>query len=312
MKLHPHSGRDASTRRPSASESGRLGEASLPRLRHIANLWTLVWYPSREKEWPLERKLRAVKDAGFDGFTTQLTPKHAKLADRLGLMRVGYFGSGNPKEFASLLQQQKTAGAHHINVQLADHDTPTARALSFARRLMAAGKKLGVEPAIEVHRDTCTETPEKAYALADGYEEATGELLPMTWDYSHIAVVKHLLPPYWPRLGVRPDLIQRAQQFHFRPFNGHHCQVPVTDGRGKLSPEFLDYAPFVQQVMETWLATAAPGREMFAVPEMGPLWLGYNLHGLPNSWEDAQVLRDETEKCWQRALRARTKGRVPR
>ena len=249
MKLHSHPGRDASPRRPHGAEDGRLGETSLPRLaedgrlgetslprlRHIANLWTLVWYPSKEKEWPLERKLRAVKDAGFDGFTTQLTPKHAKLADRLGLIRVGYFGSGDAKEFAPLLQQQKAAGAHHINVQLADHDTPTARALSLARRLMAAGKKLGVEPAIEVHRDTCTETPEKAYALADAYEEATGELLPMTWDYSHIAVVKHLLPPYWPRLGVRPDLIQRAQQFHFRPFNGHHCQVPVTDGRGKLS-----------------------------------------------------------------------------
>jgi len=282
-------------------------EAKLQRpvLRHIANLWTLVWYPSKEKEWPLERKLRAVKDAGFDGFTTQLTPKHAKLADRLGLIRVGYFASGNAKEFAPLLKQQKSAGAHHINVQLADHDTPTARALGLARRLMAAGKNLGVEPAVEVHRDTCTETPEKAYALADAYEEATGELLPMTWDYSHIAVVKHLLPPYWARLGVRSDLIQRAQQFHFRPFNGHHCQVPVTNGRGKLTPEFLDYAPFVQQVMGTWLAGATPAREMFAVPEMGPLWLGYNLHGLPNSWEDAKVLRDEIEKCWRRALRAK-------
>ena len=276
-----------------------------PVLRHIANLWTLVWYPSKEKEWPLERKLRALKDAGFDGITTQLTPKHAKLADRLGLIRVGYFASGNAKEFAALLKQQKAAGAHHINVQLADHDTLTARALSLARRLMAAGKKLGVEPAIEVHRDTCTETPEKAYALADAYEEATGELLPMTWDHSHIAVVKHLLAPYWPRLGVRLDLLQRAQQFHFRPFNGHHCQVPVTNGRGKLTPEFLDYAPFVQKVMETWLAAATPGREMFAVPELGPLWLGYNLHGLPNSWEDAKVLRDEIEKCWRRALRAK-------
>ena len=277
---------------------------SPPVLRHIANLWTLVWYPSKEKEWPLERKLRAVKDAGFDGFTTQLTPQHAKLADGLGLMRVGYFASGNPKEFASLLQQQKDAGARHINVQLADHDTPTALAVSLARRLMAAGKKLGVEPAVEVHRDTCTETPEKTYALADAYEKATGELLPITWDYSHLAVVKHLLPPYWPRLGVRPDLIQRAQQFHFRPFNGHHCQVPVTNGRGRLTPEFLDYVPFMQKVMETWLAAATPGRELFAVPEMGPLWLGYNLHGLPNSWEDAKVLRGETEKCWQRALRS--------
>ncbi|MDB6108884.1 MAG: xylose isomerase, partial [Pedosphaera sp.] len=165
------------------------------------------------------------------------------------------------------------------------------------------GRKLGVEPAVEVHRDTCTETPEKTYALADGYEKVTGQLLPMTWDHSHLAIVKHLLPPYWDRLGVRPDLLQRAQQFHFRPFNGHHCQVPVTDGRGKLTPEVLNYLPFVEKVMETWLATAAPGREIFVVPEMGPIWLGYNLHCLPNSWEDAIVLRGEIEKCWRRALK---------
>ena len=56
----------------------------VPVLRHIANLWTLVWHPSKSREWPLERKLRAVKDAGFDGFTTQLTQQHAKLADKLG------------------------------------------------------------------------------------------------------------------------------------------------------------------------------------------------------------------------------------
>jgi hypothetical protein len=283
---------------------------SAPILRHIANLWTLVWYPSREKEWPLERKLCALKEAGFDGFMTQLTPEHARLGDRLGLIRVGYFACSDPKEFEPLLRSQKDAGARHINVHLGKHDTPTARAVSLARRLMTAGRKLGVEPAIEVHRDTCTETPEKAYALADAYEKATGELLPMTWDFSHIAVVKHLLPPYWPRLGVRPDLIQRAQQFHFRPFNGHHCQVPVTNGLGELSPEFRDYVPFLQQVIETWLGGATPGRELFAVPELGPLWLGYNLHALPNSWEDAKVLRREIGKCWVRALWVRV-GQKP-
>ncbi len=280
-----------------------MASVEKPILRHIVNLWTLVWHPSKKSEWPLERKLRAVKAAGFDGFTAQLTPHHARLADKLGLMRVGYFSSGKAGEFAKLLRQQKDAGARHINVQLADHDTSTAVAVRLARQLLVAGRKLGVEPAVEVHRDTCTETPEKTYALADAYERATGKLLPMTWDYSHPAIIKHLLPPFWPRLGVRPDLIQRAQQFHFRPFNGHHCQVPVTNGRGKLTPEFLDYIPFMQKVMETWLMTAAPGREMFAVPEMGPLWLGYNLHAFPCSWEDAKVLRVEIEKSWQRALK---------
>ncbi len=277
--------------------------ANPPRLRHILNLWTLVWHPTKKNEWSLERKLQAVKDAGFDGFTAQLTPEHARIGDRLGLMRVGYFSSGNTKQFARLLNEQKQAGALHINVQLADHDTPTKEAVSLARQLIATGKKLGVQPAVEVHRDTCTETPEKTYALADGFQRATGKLLPMTWDYSHLAIVKHLQPPYWDRLGVRHDLIQRAQQFHFRPFNGHHCQVPVTNGRGKLSSEVLDYLPFVEKVMETWLAAAPPAREMFAVPEMGPLWLGYNLHAFPKSWEDAKVLREELEKCWRRALK---------
>ena len=277
--------------------------AAPPILRQIVNLWTLVEHPSPKKEWSLERKLRAVKEAGFDGFTALLTPEHKKLGDKFGLMRVGYFSSGKADEFASLLKQNKDAGAHHINVQLGDHDTPTDAAVRLATQLMAEGRKLGVEPAVEVHRDTCTETPEKTYALADGYEKATGELLPMTWDHSHLAVVKHLLPPYWERLGVRLDLLQRAQQFHFRPFNGHHCQVPVTDGRRRLTPEVLDYLPFVEKVMEAWLVRAAPGRELFVVPEMGPIWLGYNLHSLPNSWEETIVLRGEIQKRWLRALK---------
>ena len=277
--------------------------ADPPMLRHIVNLWTLVWHPSKSREWSLERKLRAVKDASFDGFTTQLTPQHARLGDKLGLMRIGYFSSSDPRKFTSLLRSQKDAGARHVNVQLGDHDTPTAVAVRLALKLMEESAKLGLETAIEVHRDTCTETPEKTYALADAYEKATGELIPFVWDYSHLAVVKHLLPPFWPRLGQRPDLIQRAQQFHFRPFNGHHCQVPVTDGRAQLTPEFRDYVPFMEKVMETWLAAAIPGRELIAVPELGPLWMGYNLSAFPPSWDDACVLREQIEKSWRRVLK---------
>ena len=285
--------------------------ANPPVLRHVLNLWTLVWHPTKACEWSLKRKLQAVKDAGFDGFTTQLTPEHAKLGDKLGLMRIGYFSSSDPRKFPALLRSQQEAGALHVNVQLGDHDTPTNVALRMALQLMGESHKLGLETAIEVHRDTCTETPEKTYALADAYKEATGELIPFVWDYSHLAIVKHLLPPFWPRLGQRPDLIQRAQQFHFRPFNGHHCQLPVTNGRGKLTSEFRDYLPFMEKVMETWLATAKPGRELIAVPELGPLWMGYNLSAFPPSWDDACVLRAQIEKSWQRILNRWKPHRIP-
>jgi hypothetical protein len=143
----------------------------------------------------LEQQLDAVQGAGFDGFTAQLGPRHAREAEKRGLLVVGYFSSGDEERFADLLKSQKDAGAHHVNVQLADHDTEPADALRLTLRLIEEAERIGgLAPSIEVHRDTCTETPEKTYALADGYFKATGELLPMTWDFSHLAVVKHLAP----------------------------------------------------------------------------------------------------------------------
>lgn len=125
----------------------------------------------------------------------------------------------------------------------------------------------------------CTETPEKAYALADAYQKITDELRPITWDFSHFAVVKHLTPAnFIEKLLIRPDLIQRAQQFHFRPFNGHHCQIPVTDGKGNLTQELKDWLPFAEAVLKCWLeGNRGTNREIFVCPEMGPVLGGYNL-----------------------------------
>lgn len=273
-----------------------------PILRHIANLWTLWDHPTEKKEWSLDRKIAEIKEAGFDGFTAVLKKEHGRLAQKYGLGVVGYFASAKASEFRKLIQQNMDSGAVHINVQLADHDTPVAESIRLAIKVIEEGEKLGAKCAIEVHRDTCTETPEKTYAIAAGYKKATGRLLPMTWDYSHLSVVKHLAPPYWDRLLVAPKLIQNAQQFHFRPFNGHHCQVPVTDGKGKLSVEFQQWLPFLEKTLEVWLEGKQPGGEIFAVPEMGPIRGGYNLVQLPSSWEDAKILRGIIDKTWKKVL----------
>ena len=271
-----------------------------PMLRHIANLWTLMGHPSKADEWALDQKLRAIKEAGFDGVCWAGSPELREGTKKFGLIFVGGLSSGNATDFTRLLQEQRGAGAHHVNVQLADEDTLTAEALRLALALMQEGRRLGLEPAVEVHRDTCTETPEKTYALADAYQKATGELLPISWDFSHISVVKHLHPGnFAERMIVRPDLIQRAQQFHFRPFNGHHAQVPVTDGQGNLTPEVKDWLRFAEAVLKCWLeGNRDSGREIFICPEMGPLEGGYALSTFPNSWEDAKILRGEIDKLW--------------
>lgn len=275
-----------------------------PKIRHIVNLWSLVAYPTAKRPWSLERQIAAVKEAGFDGFTTRAGEEHRKLAEKHGLMIVGYFAGSKISEFADLLRSQKDAGAHYINVQMGDHDTLTPQALKMATALFKAADKLGVEPSIEVHRDVCTETPEKTYALAEEFKKATGRLLPLTWDFSHLAVVKHLhAGNFSERLLTHPALIQRAEQLHCRPFNGHHAQVPVTDGQERLTPEVRDYLAFVEDLFRLWLKGKQEGREVFVVPEMGPVPGGYNLSTLPNSWEDAVRLRVLLDKIWKKALK---------
>jgi hypothetical protein len=282
-----------------------MKKANPPILRHIGNLWSLGDYPTARKPWSLERQIVAIKEAGFDGFTTFPTAEHAKLAQKHGLIIVGYFASGKSSEFRKRIQQNLDAGAIHINVQLADHDTPVETSTRLAVKLVQESEKLGAKSAVEIHRDTCTETPEKTYAIAAGYKKATGQLLPITWDFSHLSIIKHLAPPYWERLLVDAKLIQNAQQFHFRPFNGHHCQVPVTDGHGKLSTELKQWLPFLEKTLALWLKGKQAGREIFIVPEMGPVRSGYNFEQLPNSWEDAKVLRPLIEQTWQKALAAK-------
>ncbi len=278
---------------------------SQPTLRHIASTWTITHYPTQATEWSLDRKLAAMKAAGFDGVACGPHPELKKLAKKHGLIVCGYVASGKASEFAGQLKANKDCGAHQVNVQMADEDTLTPEATGLAIILMQEAKKLGLAAAVEVHRDTCTETPEKTYALADAYQKVTGELLPMTWDFSHLSVVKHLAPSnYISRLITRPDLIQNAQQFHFRPFNGHHCQVPVTDGRGNLTQEVKDWLVFAEAVLKVWLnGNRKTDREIFVIPEMGPVPGGYNLSTLPNSWEDAKVLRVELDKIWKKLTR---------
>ena len=52
-------------------------------LRHIANLWTLIGHPSTEREWSLDKKLCAIKEAGFDGVCWAGSPERLEWAWRV-------------------------------------------------------------------------------------------------------------------------------------------------------------------------------------------------------------------------------------
>jgi sugar phosphate isomerase/epimerase len=270
----------------------------------VAAAWTLANYPAPKRPWSVETKVKKAKEAGFVGISAGADPKLAEALHKHGMTLVGGVDIGSSEEAPQKLRAFHDLGAVHINVQLCDHDTPTDVAVEVARTVVDIGKSLRIKPAIEVHRDTCTETPEKALALAEAYEQKYGEKLRMNFDHSHPAIIKQIRPAeYWERLSERLDLLQMSELIHLRPFTGSHCQTPVTNGKGKLDRDFKVWLGFCERLLTAWLEAADPGKELFAVPELGPQGSGYALACFPDVWKDAIVEKNEIEKIWRRLIR---------
>ena len=273
-----------------------------PRLVMCAATWSMIGFPTPRREWSDRQKLAAIHRAGFDGVCAYLTPELTAEAHRHGLRLMSGFDAKSVAEALPRLKAQRDLGVRFINIQLMQHDTPPALAARAAVRLVREARALGVGVHLETHRDTATETPEKFDEIARRFHRATGELLPVTWDHSHFAVMKHLMPgSYSKRLLVWPKLIQASQMFHLRPFNSQHCQVPVTNGRGRLTPEFLDYLAFVGDLFDVWLAGPRPGGELWVCPELG-MSHGYHVSTDPHAWPDAVRASQELRRAWKRAL----------
>jgi hypothetical protein len=154
-----------------------------------------------------------------------------------------------------------------------------------------------------MHRDTCTETPEKTYAIAEGYKKAKGNYPKINFDFSHPAALKHLdASNYIERLFENVPIFQQSTLWHMRPFNGHHCQVPITDGWGIFTPEYDELRPFIRQGFDHWLSGPRPNNELWVMPELGPSKSGYGLSCFPDSWQDAIVLGNDLRTIWHEAL----------
>lgn len=278
-----------------------------PRLIQCATPWSMMQYPSPRKEWSLERKMQEMKAAGFDGIAAVVNPEIQAIAQRLGLVMMGGFDGSKVSTARKQIITQRDLGVHYMNVQLLDHDTPPAVAAKLAVKLIEMSDELGVGVHVETHRDTATETPEKFEEIARLFQRATGRLMPVTWDHSHFAVSKHILPQFYSaRLLAWPKLIQHSSLFHLRPFNSQHCQIPVTNGRGQLTPEFKDYLAFVEDLFTLWLQGPKPRGELWTCPELG-MSHGYHVSTNPHPWPDAIRARQEYAGAWQRALKRAAK-----
>ena len=275
-----------------------------PQLKQFASFWTLTGQPPDGPEWSVEEKVRRARQAGFDAVSGRARLDIAAAAHAAGMEFVCYLDA-NDRTWRERLESAAATRPARVNVQLWDHDTPPKVAVNTWIRMQPVAEKLGLEIDLEVHRDTCTETPEKTREIAERYQAATGRICRFCFDHSHPAVVKHLVPPYADRLLGDRRLVQSARQIHLRPFNGHHCQVPFTDGRGRISAEGRQYLDFVEALFALWLKGARGGETLYVCPELGPRASGYALTTFPDVWSDAVRLRSETESLWKKQIARR-------
>ena len=265
-------------------------------LRLFASLWSLRQYPTLRREWSWPKKFSAIRDAGFDGV---FSPPRPELADRGALRYLAVASLGAGADCAAPFAAARALGAEAMDVQLCDFDTPLRTAVGVSRKISAAARRHALPFAIETHRDTFTETPEATLALARGYRAVTGETLPLCLDHSHFALVRHLAPDQlWPRLREPAALLAAATQFHLRPFNGHHCQLPALTPAGRRTPEYRAWLTYVAELFahERTRRTRAP---LVVVVEIGHAAPAYRLSGFPDTWRDACAVSADLRRLWR-------------
>lgn len=268
-----------------------------PTLRVFATAWSLREYPAKAGEWPWAKKFAEIRAAGFDGV---MSPPRAELAER-GALDYWAMGSlGAEHDAAAYFAAVAELGGRHATIQPCDVDTPLAEAVEVTARIADAAEAAGVEVTFENHRDTFTETPERLWALCDGFAARTGRPMPVCFDHSHFAVVRHYAAPYWPKLNGRPDVLAHCGRFHLRPFTGHHCQIPATFDGERPTPEYELWGDYVSALF-AWLKVNSTQREICVCPELGNAAPAYGLSCFPDVWRDARYVGADLRERWAAA-----------
>lgn len=270
-------------------------------LHLFATLWSLRQYPSKARELSWEKKFARVRAAGFQGV---MSPPLPSLEERGDLRYLAITSLAEIKKVSPALTSIQALKAFAFDVQLGDYDSKLEDMIKLAIYIRDMAKDLGLPFAIETHRNTFTETPEVTVALCRAYFEKTGETLPLCLDHSHFAVVRHLArDAFWENLREPVELLAAATQFHLRPFNGHHCQIPVLNNAGRRTPEYRDWLVYADSLFR-YLKRQPTQAPVLAVPELGNAAPAYGLSCFSDTWKDVLTVQSDLRKLWAQAGRA--------
>ena len=111
--------------------------------------------------------------------------------------------------------------------------------------------------------------------------------------------MRHLAPDQlWSHLREPTALLNGATQFHPRPFNGHHAQLPALTATGRRAPEYRHWGDYAAALpaLECVRFTRAP---LLIVVKLGHAAPAYRLASFPDTWRDARVVAADLRRLWR-------------
>lgn len=264
--------------------------------RLFGTLWSLRNYPSEEDAWSLEKKIEQIRAAGFEGL---MGPPDDFLLETgtggLPFWAMATYTESIPVE--GRFQKAVELKAEHLTIQLGDYDYSLPQCLALLDDIADWSAKYDLPFSIENHRDTFPETPDRFRELRKAFIKSGGFSYEHCMDHSHFAVLRHIRPPYFEALAKDEDLMLGCRFFHLRPFTGHCCQIPATDGKGNRIPEYLDWLDYVRDLKQ-FIDAQELEKPVNLCVEMGNTNPAYRLSIYPDNWTDTQVVLEDLKSLF--------------
>ena len=272
--------------------------------RVLQSLWAMERRRADGIEWPLQRQLAMIRDAGFDGagvrfidpaFATEVTSfLRAARHDLAGAVLSDLVDDLKP-----VLELVAKLGADHVNLQpnvRPQRLEPCIPLLDGWRRL---ADQAGIAVHVETHRDRMTTDLFFTLQLLDCFPD-----LRLTADVSHYLVGREFA---WPVDDVNHAMIHRILDnswgIHGRIASREQVQVslgfPQHQGWVALFMDWWEYA------IRSWRKRAKPDAVLTFLCELGPppyAITGPDGSELSDRWQDALVMKDMVRSLWQRIV----------
>jgi hypothetical protein len=271
-------------------------------LRILQSLWAMERRLANEGEWPLERQLEMIRDAGYDGagvrfidpaFATEVT----SFLRAHGLIWQAQCYPTCVDDLKPVLELVARLGADHVNLQPNVRPYRLQECIPYLEGWRRLADEAGVAVHVETHRDRMTTDLFFTLQLLDCFPD-----LRLTADVSHYLVGREFA---WPVDDVNHALIHRVLDNSW----GIHGRIASRE-QVQISLGFAQHQGWVDLFMgwweyaiRSWRRRAGLDATLTFLCELGPP--PYAITGpdgaeLSDRWQDALAMKDMIRRLWDR------------